>query len=68
MLKQIWMSWAIDSFDKKKWKDAVAVLQVNVDNYPDSYNVYDSLGEAQLLNEEADKAFENYQKSEKHIN
>lgn len=48
---------------QKKWKDAVAVLQVNVDNYPDSYNVYDSLGEAQLLNEEADKAFENYQKS-----
>jgi tetratricopeptide (TPR) repeat protein len=42
---------------------AILVFQTNVELYPESSNVYDSLGEAYMINGEADRAMENYQKS-----
>ncbi len=46
-----------------KIKEAVAILELNVSAYPESANVYDSLGEAYLADEQKDKALENYEKS-----
>lgn len=46
-----------------KLKEAVRVLQLNVEAYPQSSNVYDSLGEAYMLNGDKAAAIENYEKS-----
>jgi proline iminopeptidase len=48
---------------KKDYDGAIALFQMNVDAYPDSWNVYDSLGEALLERGDKEKAKENYQKS-----
>jgi tetratricopeptide (TPR) repeat protein len=42
---------------------AILVFQTNVELYPESSNVYDSLGEAYMIKGETDQAVENYQKS-----
>ena len=42
---------------------AIGVFKLNVKNYPDSWNVYDSLGEAYAHNGELKKAKKYYQKS-----
>ncbi len=47
----------------KRIKDAVAILKLNVEAYPQSANVYDSLGEAYLDNGDKEPAIENYEKS-----
>lgn len=47
----------------KKYADAVEIFQLNVTDYPESFNAYDSLGEAQYLNNEAEKAFMSFQKA-----
>jgi tetratricopeptide (TPR) repeat protein len=47
----------------KKFKEAIAVFQLNVEVYPASSNVYDSLGEAYMLNGEKPLAIKNYEKS-----
>ena len=47
----------------KMFKQAIAVLKLNIETYPDSYNVYDSLGEAYLMNGEKDLAIHNFEKS-----
>jgi beta-lactamase regulating signal transducer with metallopeptidase domain len=44
-------------------KEAVAVFDMNVRRYPDSWNVYDSLGEAYLAAGKYEKARELYKKS-----
>ena len=44
-------------------KDAIAVLQRNVQDYPTSGNVYDSLGEAYMKAGEKALAIQNYEKS-----
>jgi CubicO group peptidase (beta-lactamase class C family) len=46
-----------------KLKEAIVVLQLNVEAYPQSGNVYDSLGEAYMLNGDKQLAIENYEKS-----
>jgi len=46
-----------------KLKEAIRVLQLNVEAYPNSSNVYDSLGEAYMRNGEKAPAIENYEKS-----
>lgn len=46
-----------------KLDDAVWMFQLNVELYPDSYNVYDSLGEAYMLKGEKELAIKNYRKS-----
>jgi tetratricopeptide (TPR) repeat protein len=47
----------------KKFKEAIRILQLNVDAYPQSGNVYDSLGEAYMDDGNRPQAIVNYQKS-----
>lgn len=49
--------------NRKKFKEAIRVFQLNVESYPKSANVYDSLGEGYM--DEGDKplAIANYEKS-----
>ena len=42
---------------------AIAVFKTNVELYPKSANVYDSLGEAYMANGEKELAIANYKKS-----
>jgi CubicO group peptidase (beta-lactamase class C family) len=48
---------------QKKIAEAIAIFKVNVDLYPQSWNVYDSLGEAYMVNGEKAMAITNYKKS-----
>ncbi len=47
----------------KKFKEAIRILQLNVEAYPQSGNVYDSLGEAYMDDGDKPQAIANYQKS-----
>jgi CubicO group peptidase (beta-lactamase class C family) len=44
-------------------QDAIGVFRLNVEDHPQSFNVYDSLGEAYMVNKEKELAIKNYQKS-----
>ena len=46
-----------------KFKEAVRILQLNVEAYPQSSNVYDSLAEAYMDDVNKPHAIANYQKS-----
>jgi tetratricopeptide (TPR) repeat protein len=46
-----------------KIKEAIAVFEMNASAFPDSWNVYDSLGEAYLADGNKDLSKKNYQKS-----
>ena len=46
-----------------KLKEAIRVFQLNVEAYPQSSNVYDSLGEGYMKNGDRELAIENYEKS-----
>ncbi len=48
---------------KNDFITAIKIFKLNVAEYPESYNVYDSLGEAYLANGDKDKAIETYKKS-----
>jgi CubicO group peptidase (beta-lactamase class C family) len=50
-------------YGARRAPDAIAVFQLNVEDYPESFNVYDSLGEAYMVNNEKELAIKNYQKS-----
>ncbi len=43
--------------------EAIEVFKLNVEAYPQSWNVYDSLADAYLRNNEKELAIKNYQKS-----
>jgi len=43
--------------------DAIAIFELNVENFPESANVYDSLGEAYETNEQFTLAEKNYKKA-----
>ncbi|MEI8049746.1 MAG: tetratricopeptide repeat protein, partial [Bacteroidota bacterium] len=47
----------------KKIKEAIAVFKMNVAAFPESFNTYDSLGEAYAAAGEKELAIENYEKS-----
>jgi tetratricopeptide (TPR) repeat protein len=47
----------------KKFNDAIRIFQLNVEAYPQSGNVYDSLGEAYMNDGNKPLAIANYQKS-----
>ncbi len=46
-----------------KIDEAVAAFTLNVEAFPDSWNVYDSLGEALMVRGDREQAIENYQRS-----
>ena len=48
---------------QNKLPEAIAIFKVNVELYPDSWNVYDSLGEAYMANGDKELAIANYKKS-----
>jgi CubicO group peptidase (beta-lactamase class C family) len=52
-----------DLMSALKVKDAIEVFKQNVEDYPQSSNVYDSLGEAYMRGGEKDLAIKNYQRS-----
>ncbi len=47
----------------KKFKEAIRILQLNVEAYPQSSNVYDSLGEAYMDDGDKVLAIANYERS-----
>jgi tetratricopeptide (TPR) repeat protein len=47
----------------KRIKEAIEIFELNVEAYPQSYNVYDSLGEAYMSNGDKGLAVRSYQKS-----
>jgi tetratricopeptide (TPR) repeat protein len=48
---------------RKKYREAIAVFQVNAEFYPQSSNVHDSLGEAYMLNGDKELAVKSYRKA-----
>jgi CubicO group peptidase (beta-lactamase class C family) len=48
---------------EKKYREAIAVFKLNVELYPQSWNVYDSLGETYMQTGDKESAIENYEKS-----
>jgi tetratricopeptide (TPR) repeat protein len=49
--------------NKKDYKTAIEIFRMNVESFPDSWNAYDSLGEAYLSKGDKEKAIVNYKKS-----
>jgi CubicO group peptidase (beta-lactamase class C family) len=48
---------------KKRVKEAIEVFKVNVEDYPNSPNAYDSLGEAYMIDGDKELSVKNYQRS-----
>ena len=47
----------------KKMKDAIEVFKLNVEDYPQSFNAFDSLGEAYMTNGDRELAITSYKRS-----
>lgn len=45
----------------KKLKEAIEIFKLNVEAYPKSWNVYDSLAEAYMLSGDKELAIKNYE-------
>lgn len=54
---------ALQSGDEDNRSKALGYFTLNVENFPDSFNAYDSLGEAYEILGDSQKAIENYKKS-----
>jgi CubicO group peptidase (beta-lactamase class C family) len=52
-----------DLMSMKKMQDAIEVFKLNVERFPQSWNVYDSLGEAYMRNGDREPAIRNYERS-----
>ena len=52
-----------DLMGRKKIGEAILIFRKNVDLHPESWNVYDSLGEAYMKNGDKELAIANYRKS-----
>ncbi len=48
---------------EERYPEAIAVFELNVEAYPESWNVYDSLGEACMLSGDSERAIELYRRS-----
>ena len=48
---------------RKRIDEAIEVFKMNVEDYPDSSNVYDSLGEAYEMKGDKEQAIKNYKRS-----
>jgi hypothetical protein len=44
-------------------KDAVEIFKLNIEQFPNSFNVYDSMGEAYMIDKNKELAIKNYEKS-----
>jgi tetratricopeptide (TPR) repeat protein len=55
--------WGYALLQRNKTKEAVEVLKFNAQLYPQSFNAYDSLGEAYMVNGDKELAIKNYEKS-----
>jgi tetratricopeptide (TPR) repeat protein len=49
--------------EKNKVRESIEVFTLAVSEYPESYNVYDSLGEAYMVSGDKDLAIRYYKKS-----
>jgi len=47
----------------KNIDNAIDIFKHNIENYPNSFNVYDSMGEAYMMKGEKELAISNYEKS-----
>ena len=47
----------------KKVREAIEIFKLNAETYPQSNNVYDSLGEAYMTNGDKELAIRNYQRA-----
>jgi len=52
-----------DMLTMKRMSDAIAVFLQNAEDYPQSWNTWDSLAEAYMDHGENEKAIEDYRKS-----
>lgn len=48
---------------RKEYENAIAIFKLNVEAFPDAYNVYDSYAEALLANGFREEAIKNYKRS-----
>jgi tetratricopeptide (TPR) repeat protein len=48
---------------EQKVDAAIAVFEINVERFPDSWNVYDSLGEAYGVKGDTERAIQHYRRS-----
>ena len=48
---------------QRKFEEAIFIFSINVDKFPKSYNVYDSLAEAYMNSGNTNLAIKNYEKS-----
>ncbi len=46
-----------------KIDEAIEIFKLNIEAYPEAFNVYDSMGEALMEKGETEQAIENYKKS-----
>ncbi len=56
-------SWGYELMADNHFPEAIDIFKLNVKNYPDSGNVYDSLGEAYMKSGQKQLAIDNYKKS-----
>jgi tetratricopeptide (TPR) repeat protein len=56
-------SWGYELMGDNHLPEAIDIFKLNVKNYPDSANVYDSLGEAYMKSGQKQLAIDNYKKS-----
>ena len=56
-------NWGYELINQKKVSEAVELFKLNVFLFPDSYNTFDSLGEAFELMGDKKKAIKNYENS-----
>jgi glyoxylase-like metal-dependent hydrolase (beta-lactamase superfamily II) len=48
---------------KGRHEDAIALFELNVEEYPEDFNTYDSLAEAHMMNGDREAAIRNYERS-----
>ncbi|NIN01080.1 MAG: MBL fold metallo-hydrolase [candidate division Zixibacteria bacterium] len=49
--------------EKDKIQDAIKIFQLYIDEFPESWNAYDSMGEAHMMNNDKEQARKYYRKS-----
>lgn len=64
MFSEGYVNWAgYQYLQKDQFDDAIILFKLNVEVYPESANVYDSLGEAYMKSGQEDQAIKNYKKA-----